>query len=87
VKCTPPKGKRKACPFRSKRRESVAGAEKMNLLPLFKKRRLPVGTVIEVRITRAASIGKVVRFKTRRGKVPKATTLCLPPGQKKPGKC
>jgi hypothetical protein len=87
LKCKPPKGKRKACPFKRKRRESVGGAKKMNLLRAFKRRRLPVGTVIEVRITRAGSIGKVVRFKVRSGKVPKPTTLCLTPGTTKPGKC
>jgi hypothetical protein len=54
---------------------------------LFRQRRLPVGTVIEVRITRAGFVGKVVRFKTRAGKVPKATTLCLQPGETKPGRC
>jgi len=85
LKCRPPR--RGACPFGSKRRESVKGAKRMKLLSLFKQRRLPVGTVIEVRITRAGSIGKVVRFKTRAGKVPKTTTLCLQPGKKKPGKC
>jgi Ca2+-binding RTX toxin-like protein len=77
----------RACPFKSKRRESVDGTPKMNLLRLFRQRRLPVGTVIEVRITRAGFVGKVVRFKTRAGKVPKATTLCLQPGETKPGRC
>jgi Ca2+-binding RTX toxin-like protein len=87
LSCDPPRGARKACPFESKRRESVNGTKKMNLLALFKRRELPVGTVIEVKITKSGFVGKVVRFKTRRGKVPKATTLCLRPGKEKPGKC
>jgi hypothetical protein len=87
LKCTPPKGKKKACPFKTKRRESVRGAKKMNFLSAFKKRKLPVGTKIEVRVTKKESIGRVIRFTTRSNKIPRVQTLCLAPGKKKPGKC
>jgi hypothetical protein len=87
VKCTPPKGKKKACPFKTKRRESVRGAKKMSFLSAFKKRKLPVGTRIEVRVTKKESIGRVIRFTTRSNKIPRVQTLCLAPGKKKPGKC
>jgi hypothetical protein len=87
LKCTPPKGKKKACPFKSKRRESVRGAKKMSFLSAFKKRKLPVGTRIEVRVTKKEWIGRVIRFTTRSNKIPRVQTLCLAPGKKKPGKC
>ena len=87
LKCTPPKGKKQACPFKQRKRESVRKKKTLNLLSSFKDRRLPVGTVIEVRISKKDQIARVVRFKTRAGKVPRAKTLCLPPGKKKPRKC
>jgi Putative metal-binding motif/RTX calcium-binding nonapeptide repeat (4 copies) len=87
VKCKPPRGKKRACPFKSKRRESVRGAKSMTFLSAFKSRRLPVGTVIEVRVTRKNWIAKVIRFKVRNGKLPQVRTLCQAPGKKKAGKC
>jgi hypothetical protein len=87
LKCRAPKGRKGACPFKVKRRESVRGARKMSFLTAFRNRRLPVGTAIEVRITRKDWIGKVLRFKVRSGRIPRVTTLCLPPGKKKPRTC
>jgi Ca2+-binding RTX toxin-like protein len=87
LKCKPPKGRKRACPFKVKRRESVRGAKHMSFLSAFKKKKLPVGTVIEVRITRKNWIGRVFRFKVRSSKIPRVRTLCLAPGKKKPGKC
>jgi Ca2+-binding RTX toxin-like protein len=87
LKCTPPKGKKKACPFKTRTRDSANGTKKMNLVKSFKKKKLPVGTKIEVKISKRDFIAKVVRFTTRSGKVPKSKTLCLEPGKKKPGKC
>ncbi len=40
--------------------------------------------MIEVRITARGWIGKVVRYTMRKGKLPKAETLCLAPGASKP---
>ena len=87
LKCTPPKGKKTACPFKKRTRESANGTKSMNLLKNFKNKKLPVGTKIEVRISKRNQIAKVLRYTTRSGKVPKTTTLCLAPGKKKPGKC
>jgi hypothetical protein len=87
LKCTPPQGRKQACPFRTKRRESVRGAKTMSFVSAFEKRRLPVGTAIEVRVTRKNWIGKVFRFTTRSNKIPRVKTLCLTPGKKKPSKC
>jgi hypothetical protein len=87
LRCTPPKKHRKACPFKTRRRESVRKRKKLSMLSAFRRRKLPVGTTITVRITRKGAVGRVVRFKTRAGKLPKVTSLCLPPGAKQPGKC
>jgi hypothetical protein len=57
-----------------------------SLTRAFKRRRLRAGTVVEVRITAPNAIGKVVRYKTVRGKLPRSRTLCLPPGAKRPKK-
>jgi hypothetical protein len=71
----------KRCAFRSK--DATAGA---NLRRLFRKPLRP-GMTIEVRITAPNSIGKVVRYRMRRGKLPADKTLCLPPGAAKPRRC
>lgn len=39
---------------------------------------------LEVRITAPGYIGKVVRYKLKKGKIPSGKTLCLPVGAKKP---
>jgi RTX calcium-binding nonapeptide repeat (4 copies) len=87
VTCKPPRGRKRACPFKSKRRESVRGAKQISFRKAFKRRRLPVGTVIEVRVTRRSWVGKVIRFKVRSGKRPKVQTLCVNPGKRKARKC
>ena len=87
LSCTPPRGRRRACPFRTVRRASVGGATRMSLLSYFKRRRLPVGTRIEVRVTRAELIGRVFRFTVRKGRIPSEKSLCLPPGARSPRGC
>ncbi len=58
-----------------------------NLGPLFKRAKLRVGAVVEVRVTAPGAIGKVVRFTMRRRAIPRTTRLCLPAGAVKPGRC
>jgi Ca2+-binding RTX toxin-like protein len=82
LKCTAPKGKRKACPFSSKRRTFARAAKRKSFLSAFKRRRLPIGTVIEVRVTRKDWIGRVFRFKVRSDRIPQLKTLCADPGKK-----
>jgi Ca2+-binding RTX toxin-like protein len=82
LKCTPPKGKRKACPFTSKRRTFARAAKRKSFLSAFKRRQLPIGTVIEVRVTRKDWIGRVFRFKVRSDRIPQLKTLCADPGKK-----
>jgi hypothetical protein len=50
-------------------------------------RDVPAGAVLELRVTRADMIGKVVRFRVRRGRVPAWQILCLPPGARAPSRC
>ena len=89
LKCTPPKGKKSACPFKTRTRESVQrGEEHEPAQELQAARSCPVGTAIEVRITKRDTIATgAALHDAQASKVPKAKTLCLPPGKKKPGKC
>jgi hypothetical protein len=81
VTCAP---KGKHCP---KPRTYTTNAEgKVTMTGMF-KRRLRYGARIEVTITSANTVGKVVRFHLRRGHSPKSSTLCLPPGAAKPQAC
>jgi len=57
------------------------------LTRLFKRRKVRVGTVIEVRITAPNAVGRVVRYTIRPRKLPKVRSLCLAPGASKPGRC
>jgi Putative metal-binding motif len=56
-------------------------------LTKFFRGRLRFGTVLELRVTAPNMIGKVVRYRIRRGRLPKRVRLCLPPGITKPEKC
>jgi hypothetical protein len=78
--------RKRRCRFR--RHTKTAGKNgRASLVKLFKRPRLRLGTVLEVRITAPNTIGKVVRYKTRRRKVPRVRTLCLPPGVKRASRC
>ena len=65
------------CAFRKKVGRARDG--KVNLRKLIRGR-LRAGSTLEVRLTAPDAIGRVNRFKVRRGKLPKRTRLCLPPG-------
>ena len=71
----------RGCPYKGKRFKGSS----VNLGKRF-KRSLRAGAAIEIRITKSRYIGKFVRYKTRRGALPKAASRCLPPGAKKPRK-
>jgi hypothetical protein len=73
------------CPF-SRRELSTSPDGELSLTRLF-RRRLPVGTQLEVRVTAPNLIGKVVRYTIRRGRVPRGRTLCLPPSAVQPSSC
>jgi hypothetical protein len=60
---------------------------KANVHRVLRGRRIRVGATLEVRITRPDMIGKIVRFKIRRSKIPSKQTRCLPPGATAPLRC
>ena len=69
------------------RREAIVNAKgSVNLLPRV-RRRLRPHTTLEVAVTAPNMIGKVRRYRIRRGKEPLVRRLCLPPGASKPGRC
>lgn len=51
------------------------------------ERRLRVGTVLTVRISKADRIGKFTQFRIREGKEPKRRDRCLRPGQRGGSRC
>ena len=73
------------CRF-AKRTKSVDAKGSANLRPFLRRPLRPLMT-IEVRITAPNSIGKVARYRIRRGQLPAKERLCLPPSAKKPERC
>jgi hypothetical protein len=71
------KCKGRGCPFRSKAVRPRRGAA--DLTPLFGRRPLRSGAVVEIRVTKAGWIGQIVRFAIRKGRPPAKALLCVPP--------
>ena len=71
------------CAFRKKVGKATGG--KVNLRKLIRGR-VRTGATLEVRLSAPGTIGRVVRFKMRKAKLPKRSSLCLPPGGKV-GRC
>ncbi len=71
------------CPYRSKSVVPEEGVLRFRRL----ERRLRSGTVIELFVTKRATIGKYTRFRVRRGRRPTRVDACLPPGGSKPRPC
>jgi hypothetical protein len=81
-------GKRKGCFRGVKRRRAPKGAERLKLTRLVRRAKLRPGALLELRIVRPDTLGKVVRFKVRKGKRdPRTRILCLRPGAKAPQSC
>ena len=76
----------KGCPKKAERQRSRGGKE-LRFAGHFGKRKLRPGAVVEVRITLAGLVGKVVRYKIRDRKQPTASVRCLQPGARKPSAC
>ena len=81
------------CPFKKvsskkRRKGAITLFKNVNTSKLrgMKRRTFTPGARVEVRITAPGYIGKVLRYKLQRAKVPTARTLCLPVGAKKPRK-
>jgi hypothetical protein len=79
--------KRRGCPFKRRTKTYASARRSVALKKYFKRRRLRPRATIQVRITRPATIGKVVTYKIRRRNVPTSKTQCLQPGATKPSRC
>ena len=86
LRCKPPKRARRACPFKRVKRAFPDGRRRIDLARRFKGRRLPVGTVIELRVTAPETIGKVSTRRVGRSST-KRRLQCLRPGAKRPSRC
>ncbi len=75
------------CPLAKKTRKIKRRSRLLNLHPLLAGAALRPGAVVELRITRPGSIGKVVRYLVRTGAVPSSRALCLRPGSRRPREC
>jgi hypothetical protein len=73
------------CPPRQRVRVRRAGDVKLRRY--LGGRRLRAGAVLEVRVTLRGTIGRVARFRFRKGKVPRRASLCLDPGATRPAAC
>ena len=85
--------KGKQCPYKrvsSKKRKkgsiTLFKAIKAKKVVGKKQRSFHAGQTLQVRITERGFIGKVVRYKLKKGKIPSGKDLCLPVGKKKPRK-
>jgi hypothetical protein len=77
----------RGCPFRAKRRAAARAKRRIDLLRPLRRARLRPGVVLEVRVTKPRTIGKVVRFTMRRRLAPGSEALCLPPGKRRAQSC
>ncbi|MGH2893465.1 MAG: virginiamycin B lyase family protein, partial [Solirubrobacteraceae bacterium] len=60
---------------------------KLALAPALKKRALPVGSIVQIRITASNAVGEVVVFTVVAGRSPTESFRCLPPGARAPSAC
>ena len=85
----------RGCPFRTFTRKAAlvrradvnAHAARIIRIHRFRGHLLRPGTLIEIRVTKRGEVGKFTRFRIRKGKPPKRTDRCLPPGAKHPRRC
>ena len=75
ISCTAPKGKASACAFKTKTKTFAAATASSPLASLFKKRKLPAGTKIVVRIIAPGTTGKTFTYTTRKRKQPKLVAV------------
>ena len=73
----------RGCPYQSRGYRS--GGRRLRLRSM--ERSFAPGAVIELRITRARTIGKYVRLRFRAGRTPQRTDRCLQPGSARPRRC
>jgi hypothetical protein len=74
------------CPKKA-RREVSRGRKEMPFTSFVRNRHLRPGAQLEIRITLAGRLGKVVRYRMRKARKPRVTVLCVEPGAKRPSRC
>lgn len=67
------------CPFKVRTRKVRATARSYSLTSLVRGARLRPRTVLEVRVTKRRTFGRVIRFKMRSAAAPKVTITCQTP--------
>jgi hypothetical protein len=75
------------CEMRKKTIRVRKNARKLSLLRHLKKAKLRKGAVVQLRVTRPETVGRVGTWKIRAPKIPTSTPKCLRPGAKKPSRC
>ncbi len=80
-------GTRRGCPRKLRRERAKVRRGRASVTRVLRRVRLRAGARLEVRLTRAGVIGKVVRFRIRARTLPLSSTLCLQPGARRPGEC
>ena len=85
LRCTG--GKRRGCPKALRRERAKVRHGRASFTRKLRRVHLRAGARLEVRITRSEAIGKVLRFKIRKRSLPLSSTLCLPPGARRPSEC
>jgi Ca2+-binding RTX toxin-like protein len=80
-------GTRRGCPRKLRRERASVRRGRASFTRELRRVRLRAGARIEVRITRAGVIGKVVRLRIRARTLPLSDTLCLPPQARRPVEC
>ena len=78
---------RRGCPFGRADRRLRGAATQIPLTSALRRRVLPAGTTLELRISAPGTIGKVRRFTIRRGSAPRSQDLCLMPRTTVARKC
>jgi hypothetical protein len=79
--------RRHSCPFDRRTMQSRRAKRRIALTRLFHNAALRQGTVVEVRLTKAATLGLVTRLRMRNGHVPSRTEHCLDPGNSRRVAC
>jgi hypothetical protein len=86
LRCRPPKGKRRACPFRRVRRSFSSARRTVSLRAAFKGRRLPRGTVLDIRVLAPNRLG-LVRIERIGRRRTTRQLRCLRPGAARTERC
>jgi hypothetical protein len=74
--------------FRHKRTIKVGkNHRKLSLIRYVHRAKLRKNAVVELRVTRPGTIGRVGKWVIRASKAPKITRTCLRPGAKKTSRC